>query len=171
MKIVIKLYYLILITNIAVLPIIFLFTAYKQYCYITGNYTEKMMRVEKCISGSNSKRISTSIEGKIKHQKVSFGLYDNHSYDFMSYLNKDKEEIALNYDDLKPLELDVRVAQFGTSDNVLFIKKEETREEATKRNLTPWIVIEIFSFGALLILYILKKKLSYCEISELKIGS
>lgn len=134
-----------------------LLTGYHQYSYLTSNYNEKIMRVEKCTSGTNSKRISTSIEGKIGNKNVSFGLYDEQAYAFMLYLNVSKEGMPLNYDNLKPLELDVRVVQFGDSNNVLFIKKEETKEEAAKKNLISWIVIEMFAFGGLLIFYILKK--------------
>jgi hypothetical protein len=152
-----RIYYFCVLFCCLISPFI-LFTAHHQYCYLSGDYSEKIMRVKKLTRDpSSSKRISTTIFGTIKNQEVSFGLQDDDAYNFMSYLKEDKKEIAVNYDNLKPLELDVRVVQFGSSNNVLFIKKEETKEEATKRNLIFWIMIEVFSFGALLIFYILKK--------------
>lgn len=116
------------------------------------------MRVEKCTSGSNSKRKSVSIEGKISHHEASFGLFDDDAYDFLSYLNESQQEDFQNveYNNLKPLKLDVRVVQFGGSKNVMYIKKNQTAEEALKTNLVPWIVIEIVFVGLLLLFYCLK---------------
>ena len=154
-----KIYLFLLIINILALPIIFLFTAYKQYSYLTGNFEERIMRVEKCVTGSNSKRITTSVEGKINNQKVSFGLYDDDAYDFLSYLNNDKQKYLQNidYNNLKSLKLDVRVVQFGDSKNVLYIKKEETKEKAIQKKLYPWMFIEFLILSLLLIFYFLKK--------------
>jgi hypothetical protein len=150
-----KIYWLLVIINILVLPIIFLFTAYKQYSYLTGNFEERLMRIEKCVSGSSSKRITTSVEGKINNQKVSFGLYDDDAYDFFSYLNNDRERYLKNsdYSDLKSLKLDVRVVQFGDSKNVLYLKKEETKEKAIQKTLYPWMFIEFFTISLLLVFY------------------
>ena len=153
----IKIYYLSIVINTLVLPIIFLFSAYPQYCYITGNYKERIMRIEKCINGSGSKRISNFIEGNINNQKVSFGLYDQDAYDFYSYLNDNQSDLTnINYDNLKVLNLYVRVVQFGTSENVLYIKKQETIQESLARYLHPWMSIEIISISLLLIFYFLK---------------
>ncbi|PAM95280.1 hypothetical protein B4N84_08380 [Flavobacterium sp. IR1] len=154
-----KAYYLTVIINTLILPIIFLASAYKQYCYITGNYKERIMRIEKCINGSGSKMISNSIEGNINNQEVSFGLYDQDAYDFYSYLDdNDQDNLKnINYDNLKVLNLYVRVIQFGNSENVLYIKKHETLKESLARYLHPWMSIEIISISLLLIFYSLKK--------------
>ncbi|MBS7233022.1 hypothetical protein KHA90_18530 [Flavobacterium psychroterrae] len=154
-----KIYLLLVVINILILPIIFLSTAYKQYSYLTGNYAERIMRIEKCTSGSSSKRISTSVEGKINNQKVSFGLYDDDAYDFLSYLKNDRKKYLKNsdYNDLTLLKLNVRVVQFGDSKNVLYLKKEETKDEIIKKKLYPWIFIEFFIISLLLIFYFLKK--------------
>ena len=153
-----RIYFLLLVLNILMLPIILLFTGYKQYSYFTNRYETKIMRVEKCTSGSNSKRKSVSIEGKINDQEASFGLFDDDAYDFLSYLSDSQQEDFQNvdYNNLKPLKLDVRVVQFGDSENVMYIKKNQTAEEALKTNLVPWIVIEIIFGGLLLLFYCLK---------------
>lgn len=153
-----RIYFLLLVLNILMLPIILLFTGYKQYSYFTNGYETKIMRVEKCTSGSNSKRKSVSIEGKINHQEASFGLFDDDAYDFLSYLSDSQQEDFQNvdYNNLKPLKLDVRVVQFGDSKNVMYIKKNQTAEEALKTNLVPWIIIEIVFVGLLLLFYFLK---------------
>ena len=153
-----RIYFLLLVLNILMLPIILLVTGYKQYSYFTNRYETKIMRVEKCTSGSNSKRKSVSIEGKINHQEASFGLFDDDAYDFLSYLSDSQQEDFQNveYNNLKPLKLDVRVVQFGDSKNVMYIKKNQTAEEALTTNLVPWIVIEIVFVGLLLLFYCLK---------------
>lgn len=154
-----KAYYLTVIINTLILPIIFLASAYKQYCYITGNYKERIMRVEKCINGHDSKKISNLLIGKINNQNVSCGLYDDDAYDFFLYLDDNNRSKLknTNYDNLKVLNLYVRVIQFGNSENVLYINKRETLQESLARYLHPWMSIEIISISLLLIFYFSKK--------------
>jgi hypothetical protein len=113
------------------------------------------MRVEKFVHSANSKRESNTIEGKINNQNAYFSLYDDEQYAFLSYL---KEDIKINYDNLKPLKLDVRVAQFGTSNNVTFIKQNETKEEAVKNSILPFIIIELIAISITTLLHLLHKK-------------
>lgn len=119
------------------------------------------MRVEKCSNDSNSKRKSFTVYGSVDNKKqVVFGLYEDDIYDFMSFLNSSQEEKLqkIDYNNLKPLKLDIRVVQFSDSDNVLYIKNYETAIDAIKRNLMAWIVVEIIFFGSLLLFYFLKLK-------------
>lgn len=156
-----KIYLLLLILNILVQPIILLFTAYKQYYYFTNGYKTEIMRVEKSTSDpSSSKRKSVSVEGTINKKPAFFGLFDDDAYDFLSYLDdSQREELQyVDYSSLKPLNLKVRVVQFGDSKNVMYIKKYQTAEEALEKNLLPWIIIEFVFAGLLLIFYFLKPK-------------
>ncbi|KIO52857.1 hypothetical protein IW18_09955 [Flavobacterium hibernum] len=155
-----KIYLLLLILNILVQPIILLFTAYKQYYYFTNGYKTEIMSVEKSTSGSSSKRKSVSVEGTINKKPAFFGLFDDDAYNFLSYLNDSQLENLQNidYGNLKPLNLHVRVVQFGDSKNVMYIKKYQTAEEALEKNLLPWIIIEFVFAGLLLIFYFLKPK-------------
>ncbi|OOV25534.1 hypothetical protein BXU11_15715 [Flavobacterium sp. LM5] len=152
-----RIYYGLIIICCLLTPF-FAFTVYRQYCYVTGNYSEKMMRVEKLTRDpSSSKRISTTIYGQIDKQKVYFNSYDDEAYDFMSYINT-KTEQSIDYNNLTPLKLYVQVVKFGTSKYVLYIKKTQSKEEAIKENLHSWIFTEILSYGLLLTFFILKKK-------------
>lgn len=155
-----KIYLLLLILNILIQPIILLFTASKQYYYFTNGYKTEIMRVEKCTGGSSSKRKSVSVEGTINKKKAFFGLFDDEAYDFLSYLNELQQENLQNIDfnNLKPLKLNVRVVQFGNSKNVMYIQKYQTAEDALEKKLLPWIVIEIVFAGLLAVFYFLKTK-------------
>ncbi|CAI2767609.1 hypothetical protein [Flavobacterium collinsii] len=152
-----KIYYALVLICCLLTPF-FSFTIYRQYCYVIGNSFEKMMRVEKLTRDpSSSKRISTTIYGQTDGQKVYFSSYDDGAYDFMLYMDT-KTEQSIDYNNLTPLKLYVPVVKFGTSKFVLYIKKEQTKDDAIKENLYPWIFIEILSFGLLLTFFILKKK-------------
>ena len=59
------LYYLSIAITFLIL-VVSMFTFYHQYCYLTNNTFERIMRVEKSVYSSNSKRKSNTIEGKIK---------------------------------------------------------------------------------------------------------
>ncbi|WP_289665162.1 hypothetical protein [Flavobacterium panacagri] len=119
------------------------------------------MRVEKCSNDSNSKRKSFTVYGYVDNKKqVVFGLYDDDSYDFFSFLNPsgEKELQKIDYSNLRPLKLNIRVVQFSDSYNVFYIKRYETAKEAIKSNLMPWIVVEVIFLGSLLLFYFLKLK-------------
>jgi len=119
------------------------------------------MRIEKCSNDSNSKRKSFTVYGYVGNkEQVVFGLYDDDSYDFFSFLNSSGEEELrkIDYNNLKSLKLDVRVVQFSDSYNVFYIKRDETAAEAIKSNLMPWIAVEVIFLGALLLFYFLKLK-------------
>lgn len=156
-----KIYLLLLIANIFVLPIVLIGSGFKQYSYFTGEYKEKIMRIEKCSNSSNSKRKSVSVEGSINNkQQVFFALFDEEDYDFFSYLDPSQNENLQNMDhnNLKPLKLDVRIIQFSDFKNVLYLKKSETVEEAIKKDLQPWIVIEIIMMSLLVVFYFFRKR-------------
>ena len=155
-----KIYVLLLVLNIFIQPIILLFTASKQYYYFTNGYKTEIMSVEKSTTGSSSKRKSVSVEGTINKKPAFFGLFDDDAYDFLSYLNDSQHEELQNvdYSNLKPLNLKVRVIQFGDSKNVMYIKKYQTAEEALEKNLLLWMIIEFVFAGLLLIFYFLKLK-------------
>ena len=137
----------------------FLLTAHDQYCYLTGNYEEKVMRLTKLEFGSSSsKQRSASIWGAINNQNSLFSLADKNLDDFIEYeINDQRPEDDIDYDNLSPLKLDVRVVQFGSSKKVVLIDRDETKEDATFKNLIVWILLSVIPFGGLLISYILKK--------------
>jgi hypothetical protein len=156
-----KIYLLLLIVNIFILPIILIGSGFKQYSYFTGDYKEKIIRIEKCSNTSSSKRKSVSVEGRTNNkQQVYFALFDDEEYDFFSYLNPLQEENLqkIDHNNLKPLKLDVRVIQFSDFKNVLYLKKSETAEEDIKKDLQPWIVTEIILIGLLIVFYFLRKR-------------
>lgn len=128
------------------------------------------MRVEKSTSGSSSKRKSVTVEGSINKKPASFGLFYDDAYDFLSYLNDSqlKNIQNIDYGNLKPLNLKVRVVQFGDSKNVMYIKKYQTAEEALEKNLLPWIIIEFVFAGLLLVFYFLKPKQTKKQTTPLK---
>ena len=154
-----RLFYFNLLIGILVLPVIML-TFHNQYCYFTGNIKVVNFIVEKCeISYTKSHNQSPLIVfGKVNNENATIFVGDGYETLFYEHYEKYNKKTELNFEDFRDWNLKIRVFQFGNSNTVFIIKKNQTLRGAAYSNLEAWLLIEFFIYVPLIILYFLNRK-------------
>jgi hypothetical protein len=154
-----RLYYFNALIGILVLPIIML-TFYNQYCYFTSNFKEENFTVEKCEFSETPKPDDSPIiaYGKVNNKYATIFVGDGYETLFYNHYEKYNKNAELNFEDFRDWNLKIRVFQFGNSNTVFIIKKNQTLEDAAYSNLEACLLTEFFIYVPLIILYFLNRK-------------
>lgn len=129
---------------------------------IIGNtYTKKMLVKKEIFEIGRTKTRHATLCGEIEKKDYYCDLTDDNILAWTEYLPiipEDSISTPLDYDNLTYLKLSVPVVQFGNSRSVLFIKKDQTPQEAINAWFYPKLAIWLFLYIPLIILFILKKR-------------